>query len=56
MKTVCDKFGALFILDEVGGYLLLLFSPNFLLSGYFLLGYEWHGSCVSYTGCFLYHL
>ena len=29
MKTVCDKFGALFILDEVR---LLFFSPNFFLT------------------------
>ena len=34
MKTVCDKFGALFILDEVGVVaIFFLLSPNFLLTG-----------------------
>jgi hypothetical protein len=50
MKTVCDKFGALFILDEVG--LLFIFSPELLTDGICLSGYEWHGSYVSNTGRF----
>lgn len=47
MKTVCDKFGALFILDEVGR--LPSFLPKHLTEGICLSGYEWHGSCVSIT-------
>ena len=34
MKSVCDKFGALFLLDEVGGCYLPR-PQNFMWTGYF---------------------
>lgn len=51
MKTVCDKFGALLILDEVDR--LLSFSLELITDGIYLSGYEWHGSCASISTTFL---
>lgn len=43
MKSVCDKYGALFILDEVRLF-------NYVLDCVHLIsGDEWHGSCVILT-------
>lgn len=42
MKSVCDKYGALFILDEV-----CLTQINLAISLTSLLDHEWHGPYVS---------